>query len=111
MSLDQCSATEVSSLIPDRISRIYPRGSRLFCKGDVPRGVFYVQEGVVEMFSTIDKARMGQKEEFTTGSIVGLNEVFSEGRHSKTAICRTLTRVIYIEKYELFDVGSRDQQK
>jgi CRP-like cAMP-binding protein len=91
MSRHRCISAEVTALIPNRIPRIYPRGSKLFCEGDAPRGVFYVQEGVVELFSTIDKAQMGHKEEFTTGSIVGLNEIFSEERHPKTAICRTLT--------------------
>jgi CRP-like cAMP-binding protein len=88
---------------PKRVTRVYPRGAMLFRRGEVPKGVFYLQEGAVVLSprrAADGLARVG--EQVIAGSLLGLTELFARKKYETSAVCHSLTRVIYVEQDELF---------
>jgi CRP-like cAMP-binding protein len=90
---------QVDLMQPRQIARLYPPGSRLFCKGQAPTGVFYVHEGVIDL---APRTSGGQLNQGAAGDLLGLTELFAGKKYENTAVCRTLTRVTYVEKDDLF---------
>ncbi len=97
MDIRKSVAERVSAFALQRVTRVYPRGALLFRRGQVPTGVFYIQDGTVDLSPT---AR--DTDQITTGSLLGLSELFAGSKYENSAICRSLTRVIYVEKEDLF---------
>jgi CRP-like cAMP-binding protein len=96
-------ADQVRASQPERVTRVYPRGAMLFRRGEAPKGVFYLQEGAVVLSprrAADGLARMG--EQVIAGSLLGLSELFARKKYETSAVCHSLTRVIYVEKDELF---------
>ena len=105
MSLDgeERIADQVRAAQPERVTRVYPRGAMLFRRGQAPKGVFYLQEGAVVLSprrAADGLARMG--EQVIAGSLLGLSELFARKKYETSAVCHSLTRVIYVAKDELF---------
>lgn len=75
------------------------QGRGYFKRGKIPLGVFYIQEGIVELSPTRNDCQIAH--EVAPGSILGLGEVLKGQKYEAPAICRSLTRVIYVEKDEL----------
>ncbi len=94
-------AEQLSNIEPQRVTRVYPPGAMLFRRGEVPTGVFYLQEGNVDLSTRLRQGARRIDDHAEVGSILGLSELFGEKRYERDALCRSLTRVIYVEKDEL----------
>lgn len=90
-----------------RITRVYPPGAMLFRRSQVPKGVFYLQEGAVHLSSGAASGEHRTAEPPTVGSLLGLSELFSEKKYESSAPCRSLTRVIYVERDDVFAIEGR----
>lgn len=80
------------------MTRLYPPGSKLFSRGQPSTGVFYIHEGVIELLPRTPDGRPHG----SAGDLLGLSELFAGKKYDSSAVCRTLARVTYVEKDDLF---------
>jgi CRP-like cAMP-binding protein len=67
-----------------------------------PGGVFYLQEGTVELSIQSASGSRSSKEQIVGGEIVGLTELFTGKKYKTSASCRSLAQVIFVSKEDLF---------
>ena len=75
------------------VTRLYPAGARLYRQGQIPTGVFYIQEGVIQLLSADREPQPAM-----TGDLLGLSELFAGMKYESSAVCGSLARVTYVEK-------------
>ena len=101
------SSSPVRSTIPSAQSKLatraFPPRAVLFRQGRAADGVFYVQDGIVDLV-TQGKDHVSQRvDSALEGSVLGLTEVFSGARHQVSAICRSFTVVTFVERNDLLN--------
>lgn len=90
---------QIGVMQSQQMTRVYPPGSRLFRRGQAPTGVFYIHEGVIDLSP---RTSGGQFNHVEAGALLGLSELFTGQKYGNSAVCRTLARVTYVERADLF---------
>jgi CRP-like cAMP-binding protein len=85
------------------VTRAYPPRGVLFRQGRAADGVFYVQDGIVDLVATGKDHVSQQVDSALEGSVLGLTEVFAGARHRVSAICRSFTLVTFVERDDLLN--------
>lgn len=70
----------------NRIVKTYHRGKYLFHEGSVPRGVFYLEEGIVYIFKTDEEGREQIIYFYRQGDLFGYRPILCNERHPVSAV-------------------------
>ena len=90
------------SLIGSEAVEAFPAGSPLFREGEIPRGVYVIRTGEVDV---VFAARNGNTRPFALagpGQILGLSAVVTRRPHECSAITRTRCEIGFISQEALF---------
>jgi CRP-like cAMP-binding protein len=75
-----------------------PAGTILFNEGDVPRGIYLIHSGTVELLMRARNGDWKQIRSASTGKILGLESVVSRRSHDATARAITSCELGFIER-------------
>lgn len=103
-SVKALSPAFCAALTADRKARCYAAGTNLFQASERSRGVYVVESGDVELFQTAKCGELVSMETVGSGSVIGLNEAVSGSPHKLTAIAKTETRVLFVDRHELLQI-------
>lgn len=90
-------------------TQTYLKGSALFSKGQLPRGVYLVETGEVYLFLCSDTNAGSMFEKAGPGALLGLSEAVSGENHKLRAEAACSTKVSFVCREDLLAFLRRNQ--
>jgi|SRR5689334_24540202 len=102
------SASIWAALGPSHEGRAFEPGKTLFECGQPSRGVYLVEQGVIELILPGKRGERTSMERVERGSVLGLSEAISGGSYKLTAVAISQARVVFVEREQLLRILKQD---